>query len=107
MVSKENIDRISELYGQYQTYQDALAVLEQDARITAFIIEGTITTHNQYAEGESGSSDTVTTTMATISAEGIQYPPQMMAAIKQQVQSRIDAINKELTELGVTVEQPA
>lgn len=96
MVNREDIGRISELYQQAANYKAALEVLELGPRIVAFVVEGEIVTHNDYDD-----TDTTTTRMATINAEGIQYPPQMIQAIKAQVEKRLGEIGNELQQLGV------
>lgn len=96
MVSKSDLAAINELYQRSQQVRNWLGLFDQEPRITAFLV--------QAGEAEPPGDDTVVATSAMIPAEGIAYPPHMLAAIKQQLEARLAAINQELEGLGVEVE---
>lgn len=102
MVTKQDLDRINELWQRYREQHGALRILNGKPRIVSFVLAAV---DLPILDAEGNATGGESEQMAGVSAEGIAYPPQMLDAIKQQVHGRIDAINKELTELGVTVEQ--
>lgn len=92
MVDRSELGTANMLFSRYQQYQVALAL--KDPRIVSFTLEG---------EGqESSDPEAGTETMQlTVSSEGITTPPQMLTAIKDQIEQRIKHINEQLNELGV------
>jgi hypothetical protein len=87
MMDPSNISRAAELYQEMGFLKRAVEFIDANGTITAV----TLTTSS---EGEPDRNITIPT-------EGLQYPPQMVAAIKAQLEERENAINHELEELGV------
>lgn len=89
MVERTDLLQAAGLYQQAQEIQRSLDVMDRKGTITAV----TITVPSP--------EDTRDPDAATISTAGLTYPPQMMQAIRDQLQERLDAIDKELADLGV------
>lgn len=78
-----NLARATQLYQDLREIQRAVDVIDAGGTILAVTMSGP-------------------TGPAFIPTVGLTYPPQMMAAIKAQLDARRAAINQELTEMGVT-----
>jgi hypothetical protein len=85
MMDSANIQRAAVLYQEMQQIDLAVKVIDADGTITAVTL----------------TSATLGNVFVAIPTEGLQYPPQMIAAIKAQLEERRSAINYELAELGV------
>jgi hypothetical protein len=88
MTTRNDLPEAITLVAQYNTLQRALAIVTRGATISNLTVA-------DKSETEAGDS-------VQISAEGIAYPPQMLDAIRTQLQARINQINSQLTALGVT-----
>jgi len=93
MVGRSDIDHVRELIAEYNEIVLALEVIDDNGTITAV----TLTTPGV----EAGTMDQPPRS-ETVSTQGLVYPPQMITAIKLQLETRRDAINGELAALGVT-----
>lgn len=80
MVDRADLPRINALDGEKRSIQDALDAFDAGGTITRLTVE--------YE--------------AEVSTVGMAYPPQMVDAIKQFLQSRRVAIEQELSQLGIT-----
>lgn len=100
-MDRDDLQLAEALNRQYRDYQAALAVLAENPRMVSFRIEPTIEPAGEDEE------PTQLPASVVVSAEGIQTPPQMMTAIKDQVEARIRSINDQLTEMGVAPSRPS
>jgi hypothetical protein len=88
MTTRNDLPEAIILVAQYNTLQRALAIVTRGATISNLTVA-------DKSETEAGDS-------VQIDAAGITYPPQMLDAIRTQLQARINQINSQLTALGVT-----
>lgn len=90
MVAKSDIATVNTLFQQYLQYSDAMIVFDSpNPYISAFVVN------------VRDPDQSIPLADVTVSAEGITSPPQMMAAIKAQIEKRLAAITDELKQLGV------
>lgn len=89
MVTRDDLARANGLNSAAAEIQRALAL--NNPMIVQFVLRGEPVPDSMIADAP----------IATVSAEGIETPPQMMAAIKAQVEKRLAAIGDELKALGV------
>lgn len=87
-MNRADLGRATDLYQQAQEIDRALGVIDEKGTITAVTI--TPPGDPQWADAR------------TVSTAGLAYPPQMMDAIRTQLEDRLAAIHGELTTLGVT-----
>lgn len=92
-MDRTDLGLANSLFSRYLNYREALAL--KDAKIVAFTLEG------ESDLDEDGETSTETNQL-TVSAEGIQTPPQMLTAITEQIGKRIEEINEQLTKMGVS-----
>jgi hypothetical protein len=88
MTTRNDLPEAITLVAQYNTLQRALAIMGRTPTISQLTVADASTT-------EAGDS-------VQIDAAGITYPPQMLDAIRTQLQARINQINAELAAMGVT-----
>lgn len=89
------VDQKITLLSQLRQATSTLDLLGRNPRITSFDIQGDSDPDNPGLD------------RMNVPAEGIATPPQMLTAIKDQIQKRIEDITKELGDLGISVDQPA
>lgn len=94
MMDPANIQRAAELYAEMRQINRAVEVIDANGMITAVVLTTTSLPPDT-------PDSPVHSTSTTIPTEGLQYPPQMIATIKAQLEERKAAINRELEELGV------
>lgn len=86
MVDIADISRVNSLMQRYGNYLQALSAIRDNGRIAAFVVVN--------GDGASG---------AQISTEGIDYPAQMIDAIRTQLEYRLTDIVRDLEGLGVQI----
>ena len=91
MVAASDIRRINELYGEYDAIGRAIRNIDAGGRIVAI---GFGPPNSQ----EGGH-------IAMVGAAYMQHPTQMMAGIVQQLKGRLEEIEDELGDLGVTLDK--
>lgn len=84
MVDTANLPQINSLMQSYTNYRQALDIIDNGGTIASFAVSGTRGFQN-------------------ISAQDIVTPPQMLSAIRDQVQARVDDLTQQLAALGVTL----
>lgn len=84
MVDTNNLPQINSIMQRYANYRQALDVIDRGGSIASFSLSG--------AGG-----------FATVSSEGITYPPAMLQTIRDQVQARADDLTSQLAALGVSI----
>lgn len=90
MMDPANIQQAATLFQESQQIDRALDVIDHDGTITAVAL-----TSATLGE-EPGRNVSI-----VIPTVGLAYPPQMIAAIRAQLEERREAINHELAEIGV------
>jgi hypothetical protein len=95
MIARTDLSRANALVEQYNEVQRGLVIIDQNPRISGMTIVAV-----DPEQGGSGED-------ITIDAAGISYPPQMIQAIKTQLEERLARLNEQLTELGVSPSSPA
>ena len=85
MVDRADVDRANGLIGDYRQTVRALTNLEEGGRIIAM---------------------TIGPSAVTVPTDDLNYPVQMVDAIRQALVQRRDAIQQQLNEIGVTGEEP-
>lgn len=108
-MDRGNLLQATALYNEANAITHALAVIDRNATITAVTLTATIPPGpaTPPPPGEGGDEPPpppepmLTQDTVTVSTEGLAYPPQMLAAIKAQLQARYTEISAELTALGV------
>jgi hypothetical protein len=93
MMDPANIRRAAELYAEMRQIERAVEVIDANGTIIAVTLESA----DLHPDPDSPIHVTI-----TVPTEGLQYPPQMVAAIKAQLEERRTAINHELSDIGVT-----
>lgn len=92
---EQRVSRINVLFQQWRTYHDLLPIFDHQPKIASFNLTADL----------SGVTDAPTLRVPVeISAEGIEYPPQMVMGIKAQVEQRLKQISDELQQLGIKPE---
>lgn len=84
MVDVNNLPQVNSIMQRYANYRQALDVIDRGGAIASFSLTG--------AGG-----------FATVSSEGITYPPAMLQTIRDQVQARAHDLQGELAALGVMI----
>lgn len=82
MVETLSLPQVSTLMQSYTNYRQALDIIDDGGRISSFVLAGPI-----------GS--------ATVLSDDIEYPRQMLEAIRDQIAARLDDLEKDLSDLGV------
>lgn len=82
MVDITDLPQVNSLMQNYINYRQALDVLDDDGSIASFSLTG--------RRG-----------FATVSAADIDYPQQMIDAIRDQVRRRVENLERDLADLGV------
>lgn len=90
MVERTDLLRATGLYQQSQEIKRSLDVMDRKGTITAVTI--TVPSPEDVRDPDA----------ATVSTIGLQYPPQMIEAIRTQLEARLHAIDDELASLGVS-----
>lgn len=84
MVDVANLPQVNSLMQRYTNYRNALDIIDNGGAIASFAVSGTRGFEN-------------------VSAQDITTPPQMLPAIRDQVQARVDDLTAQLAALGVTI----
>ena len=82
MVDTSNLPQVNSLMQRYINYRQALDVIDHDGRIASFALTG-----------PGG--------LVQVAAHDIEYPQQMLDAIRNQVRRRLDDLEDDLAKLGV------
>lgn len=90
MMDPANIQQAATLFQESQQIDRALDVIDHDGTITAVTL-----TAMPFSEEHTRDVSVVVPTV------GLAYPPQMIAAIRVQLEERREAINHDLSEIGV------
>lgn len=88
-MNRTDLPQATSLYQRAVEIEEALGVIDRAGTITA------VTITPKEATGE-GVGERIVSTI------GLQYPPQMIEAIRTQLEERLAAINHELADLGVS-----
>ena len=94
MASVDDIPRISNLHTEYLANNQALLNLNNNGRIVSMQLSG----------GPPISPNGPTRQTILVNTRYMDYPPQMTESIKQLITARQEAIRKELSDLGVDLE---
>ena len=92
MVDRENLGRVNQLYDEREQIVQTLNLFDQGGRIIRLTVG---------VEGETNWQKFIANT-ASVSTEGLPYPPQMVDAIKGFLEQRKDEIAQELADLGLS-----
>lgn len=98
MVERGDLQRANDLVRQHAAYRTAIEVLTHKPRMVSFTIASD--------DRPDPNDEDRMWQPVTVSADDIDTPPQMLSAIKSQIETRIKAINDELTEMGVGTSPP-
>lgn len=91
MVDRADLNRITMLYQQRRSIQLALGNLAGGGRIVQIAIDPPPSAGPPEMHGP-----------VSISTSSMEYPQQMVEAIRSELQKRLDEIDRELGDLGVT-----
>jgi len=97
MVDRADLQRASMLYEELRTIDMALANFDAGGAIVAMTVSAGEETFPPTGPGPGGPRTTV-----TVPTGALQYPQQMVDAIKAQFEARKNAVAQELTSVGVT-----
>lgn len=88
-----DVQRVNQLVNEKQAIQRAIANFDAGGRIVSMSI----------AQPQNGGAFPVPlAAAATVTTNYIEYPPQMVTAIKAALDGRVKAIEAELNQLGIT-----
>lgn len=97
MVEQTHLANAAKLNQEYQTIDRAIHVLDDGGRILAMMIGRVPGEEHHGPPGPPLPDGGI-----IVRTETLEYPPQMVAGIKQQLTARQTAIREELRKMGVT-----
>jgi len=105
MVDRSNLQQVNMLYGEAAAIDMALRGFDNGGRI----VQMSVSPGPLPEPSDEDPFARMRVSGMPVSTVEIEYPPQMVEGIKQQLQTRKAAIDRELTELGLTgiAAQPA
>jgi len=100
MVDRANLEKVTRLYEELRVLDAAIGNFDAGGLIVMMTVSG----GPPMTSPPTGPPSGLPRMPVTVSTAGMNYPPAMVDSIKAQFTARINAINQELTELGVTGE---
>ena len=86
MVDRTNLNEVNALYREWAQLEQAIHNLDNSGRINSMVVVG----------------ETPDVPSAIVNTQGWPYPPQMVEGIKVIATTRMNAIDQELTSMGLT-----